>query len=308
MFLKSLLRIIFIASLLIAVTDGVRSGRSRGGRRDVYRTQYPDLETVIRAAKAVGAACVLGCIFRFSGLMYHYGDQLRQEDQHSFTYALDKADKTLGTCDCTTIEAWMLPIAHLMDNQDVRWLRNAYGSRQSSGFCSSDISKSVGNKGLALAVNMRCRQPNIDLSGQSAISGITLESIRRTLAAPVESPQWWWFATSLDLSRNQDITSLRGIRSPWLKKLILNDIWSFERDAFVSVAEELPALEELQLRGCSFTRYEEIWVFNLPSTLKTLDLTGSTIRRSTMFSLFEQSKTEGFGVFPPNGRLWIKDE
>eukprot|EP01083_Nonionella_stella_P049880 132857_1 len=283
MFFKLLSRTVFITSVLITVIKGGDQQQNPPLAPQQNRVPLPKMIDVIRY---LGATYVVGCICH-EAVKHFYGYQIPEdEDRGSFTYAVSRHEPQYpgASQSCRLIADLMFGMGHVLYDNDIRFL----GDYCSLGFCTTKIPKTPGNELVALAVNAGCRQPNIDLSGPSSKTGITLKHLR--------DPEWafwteWKWVTGIDLSGNQDIRSVRKIRRPNLRRLILNDIDSFEEDAFVSMAQELPNLIELQLRNC---RNLNIIKLNLPKTLKILDLRGNAIRSDVLNKVIKRSKKRGF--------------
>eukprot|EP01083_Nonionella_stella_P042667 115186_1 len=163
----------------------------------------------------------------------------------------------------------------------------------SMDYCHIPITKTHGNPHLALTVAAACRHPDIDISGPSDQTGITLEGLRNP-----EFPLWtkWNWVTGIDLSGNQDITTLRGTRNQNLKNLHLNNIDMFQKDAFVSMADELVNLEELQLRNCKGLKNIDWKTMRFPSELKILNLMDNALNVDTVRWLFKKATKNGFDL------------
>eukprot|EP01083_Nonionella_stella_P219909 787267_1 len=189
--------------------------------------------------------------------------------------------------DCKFIGGMMSPIAR--DGFCNTPLPNVL----SMDYCDIPITKTYGNPHLGLTVAAVCRHPDIDISGPSSETGITLKGLRNPAFG-----LWtkWDWVTGIDLSGNQDITTLRGIRNQNLKNLHLNNIDMFQKDAFVSMADELVNLEELQLRNCKGLKNIDWKTMRFPSELKILNLMDNALNVDTVRWLFKKATKNGFDL------------
>eukprot|EP01083_Nonionella_stella_P042666 115185_1 len=285
MLLKSLSSMLCIASISIMVNAPDPANHTRianvPGRR--LTRILPNLSTIITTISLVGIATYV----------YQLHECVCNHVVHESPYPDAYSD-------CKFIGGMMFPIAR--DGFCNTPLPNVL----SMDYCDIPITKTYGNPHLGLTVAAVCRHPDIDISGPSSETGITLKGLRNPAFG-----LWtkWDWVTGIDLSGNQDITTLRGTRNQNINKLRLNNIGSFKKDAFVSMADELVNLEELQLRNCKgFENWETI---NFPSKLKILDVRENDLNVGTVRWLFEKGKKYGFKLLFSSNKVimteWLPD-